>query len=329
MSFEGFTSKLTLLNKEFTRYISKQLVEYPSADLTPCLKSYFKHVRDLDNMYADKNGEKKSDRVIKKPLPPSAKIKTFDKIVREKPKPIEDKNPTNDDNPKILSGNQKLPTVNLDKTSTTPLSLGQPSSAPLSFGQTDSPFKSIFSSGQPTAGGLSLGQPSLGFTLGQPSLGSNLFGVNPASTTDNNNEEEEKEEEPPKVESVEQKEKDAILSAKCSVHVMNEKAWDKMGVAYCNVVEKDEKKTFIVRAATTVGTIWINTLINNHFKSFVMTEKKLKIRFPTTVKVKKTVDGKEEATDQIKIVTYLITVGSPEECKKLAKLLNAHDIHDH
>ena len=64
---------------------------------------------------------------------------------------------------------------------------------------------------------------------------------------------------------------------------MNEKAWDKMGVAYCNVVEKDGKKTFIVRAATTVGTIWINTLINNHFKSFVMTEKKLKVIIATNI----------------------------------------------
>lgn len=128
---------------------------------------------------------------------------------------------------------------------------------------------------------------------------------------------------------------------------MNNKTWEKMGIAYCNVVEKDRKKTLIVRAATTLGNIWINTLINNHFKAFTMAEKKLKvcqldnivleylasfycfkIRFPTTVKTKVKEGGDEVEKESIKIQQYLLTVGSPDECKKLGEYLESHDIQN-
>lgn len=92
--------------------------------------------------------------------------------------------------------------------------------------------------------------------------------------------------EPPKVELIEQKEEGAIFSVKCSLHLLKENnTWAKMGVGFANIKELDEteekggekKRQLLVRAATTLGTIWVNTVVNKQMKAFKMNDKQIKV----------------------------------------------------
>ncbi|CAD5208918.1 unnamed protein product [Bursaphelenchus xylophilus] len=142
--------------------------------------------------------------------------------------------------------------------------------------------------------------------------------LNVSSTENTGEDEEEGKEEPPKVEAVDQSEPDALFSAKATVHLLKEgtNSWNKLGVGYVNIKDLGEKKQLLVRAATTLGTIWVNTAVNNHVKSFKMNEKRIKVRFPNEVVDEKT---KEKS---VKISTYLLTVAAPD-CDKLSDYLNA------
>ncbi|CAD5206185.1 unnamed protein product [Bursaphelenchus okinawaensis] len=143
---------------------------------------------------------------------------------------------------------------------------------------------------------------------------------NKETTTETTGGEEEEKEEPPKVEAVDQSEPNALFSTKCSVHILKEEntSWNKLGVGFANIKEAGDKNQLLVRAATTLGTIWINTMLNAHVKAFKMNEKKIKVRFPN-----KCVDEKTKQ-ESVKISTYLITVGAAADCDKLAEYLNAN-----
>lgn len=77
--------------------------------------------------------------------------------------------------------------------------------------------------------------------------------------------------------------------------------------------QRDNK--LLIRAANTLGTIWVNTYIAEHFKAFLKGDKAMTIRFPDVSK-----DGKTT------IVQYLLKCGNTEEMKELAKHLNANVI---
>ncbi|KAI6184892.1 hypothetical protein M3Y97_00645600 [Aphelenchoides bicaudatus] len=151
----------------------------------------------------------------------------------------------------------------------------------------------------------------------QPQLFGSLFGQpKPEDPKPATNGEHDENEEPPKVEIVEQKEEGALFCMKANIFVYKEKKWEKMGVGYVNVLPGDNNKRFLVRAANTLGSIWINTHIAEHFKAFLKGDKALTVRFP-----------EKEKDDKITIVQYLMKGGDADEFKKLGEHLNANVLH--
>ncbi|VDO20059.1 unnamed protein product [Haemonchus placei] len=83
---------------------------------------------------------------------------------------------------------------------------------------------------------------------------------------------------PPKAEVVEFEEPGATFSSKCSVFKLVDKQYTKLGVGMLHLKEADGKKSVLVRAATAIGTVWINALMNQTMKAAKADEKGEKIR---------------------------------------------------
>jgi hypothetical protein len=79
--------------------------------------------------------------------------------------------------------------------------------------------------------------------------------------------------------------------------------------------EDQKNNKLLIRAANTLGTIWVNTYIAEHFKAFLKADKAMTIRFPDVSK-----DGKTT------VVQYLLKSGNTDEMKQLATHLNANVI---
>ncbi|KAK6040271.1 hypothetical protein COOONC_22224, partial [Cooperia oncophora] len=109
---------------------------------------------------------------------------------------------------------------------------------------------------------------------------------------------------PPKAEVVEFEEPGATFSSKCSVFKLIDKQYTKLGVGMLHLKEVDGKKTVLVRAATAIGTVWINALMNKTMKAVKADEKGEKIRVicPTSEK---------------EICTYVIRFPSTKEASKV------------
>jgi len=86
--------------------------------------------------------------------------------------------------------------------------------------------------------------------------------------------EDDEHEEPPKAEEIKQVEEGAVFSAKCSVHTLVNGTYEKKGVGYISLKDSANKKQLIIRAATTIGSIWSNTFVNDDFKWNKLDEKK-------------------------------------------------------
>ncbi|VDO18987.1 unnamed protein product [Heligmosomoides polygyrus] len=104
------------------------------------------------------------------------------------------------------------------------------------------------------------------------------FGALPKSSTDGEKGDEEGEYVPPKAEVVETEEPGATFSSKCSVFKLVDKQYTKLGVGMLHLKEIDGKKSVLIRAATTIGTVWVNALMNKTMKAAKADEKGEKIR---------------------------------------------------
>lgn len=95
-------------------------------------------------------------------------------------------------------------------------------------------------------------------------------------------EEKDEEDEPQEKYDPLQADKDALYTVKCSLHQLCEKQYIKKGVAFINVKELDGKKILVVRAINAVGSILINTHINDNFKVTKLEETKIRMLFPNS-----------------------------------------------
>ncbi|VDK73665.1 unnamed protein product [Litomosoides sigmodontis] len=105
-------------------------------------------------------------------------------------------------------------------------------------------------------------------------------GVSPAVQSEPNNESEESEYVPPKAEPVLVEEPNATFSSKCSVFVLKGAEYEKLGVGqlYIKTDETDTiKKILLIRAATTIGTVWVNSYIDESMKHVSIEDVKLRI----------------------------------------------------
>ncbi|KAJ1349153.1 hypothetical protein KIN20_004616 [Parelaphostrongylus tenuis] len=155
--------------------------------------------------------------------------------------------------------------------------------------------------------------PSFGSTAANnaPSGGLKFsFGTLPKSSTEGEKKEDEEEYVPPKVEVVENEEPDAVFSTKCSVFKFVDKQYSKVGIGMFHLKEVDGKKSVLVRAATAIGTVWINALINKAMKVAKVDEKGEKIRL--------TYPASEE-----EISTYVIRFPSAKEASRVLEDIEA------
>ncbi|VDM45744.1 unnamed protein product [Toxocara canis] len=115
-----------------------------------------------------------------------------------------------------------------------------------------------------------------GFKFGQSSVTTVTNGNDGSDNKDGENEEEYV---PPKVEAVLEDEPDAILSTKCSVFVLKGKTYEKLGVGQLHIKKKEgeSRKILLIRAATTIGTIWLNAFIDKNMKCAKADEVKLRV----------------------------------------------------
>ncbi|VDM52270.1 unnamed protein product [Angiostrongylus costaricensis] len=115
---------------------------------------------------------------------------------------------------------------------------------------------------------------------------------------------------PPKVEVVENEEADAVFSTRCSVFKLVDKQYSKVGIGMLHLKEVDGKKSVLVRAATAIGTVWINALMNKAMKVSKVDEKGEKIRL--------TYPASEE-----EISTYIIRFPSAKEASRIVEDIEA------
>uniref|UniRef100_A0A915AHS0 RanBD1 domain-containing protein n=1 Tax=Parascaris univalens TaxID=6257 RepID=A0A915AHS0_PARUN len=137
--------------------------------------------------------------------------------------------------------------------------------------------KPLFSFGMPAKDSSSTEKTSAvtavtGFKFGQPPATSGTS----QSDKDGENDEEYV---PPKVEAVLEEEPNAIFSSKCSVFVLKGKVYEKLGIGQLHIkkAEKDEKKILLVRAATTIGTIWLNVFVDKNLQVAKADDVKLRV----------------------------------------------------
>uniref|UniRef100_A0A7I4Y8E6 RanBD1 domain-containing protein n=1 Tax=Haemonchus contortus TaxID=6289 RepID=A0A7I4Y8E6_HAECO len=130
------------------------------------------------------------------------------------------------------------------------------------------------------------------------------FGTLPKSSNEGEKGDDEGEYVPPKAEVVEFEEPGATFSSKCSVFKLVDKQYTKLGVGMLHLKEVDGKKSVLVRAATAIGTVWINALMNKTMKAVKADEKGEKIRLICPASEKE-------------ICTYVIRFPSTKEASKV------------
>uniref|UniRef100_A0A0N5A7Z1 RanBD1 domain-containing protein n=1 Tax=Syphacia muris TaxID=451379 RepID=A0A0N5A7Z1_9BILA len=180
------------------------------------------------------------------------------------------------------SPGNKAPLFNIGKSTT---NAGISSDKPkLSFSSSSSVFKTssevVFSFNASKAGS---NEVSAVKPLAPESLSGFKFGATGSSAgTSTPAKPEEKEEEyaPPKPETVLQEEPNAILSTKCSVFVLKGKEYEKIGIGQLHIKKDEdnsEKKILLIRAATTIGTVWVNSYVDKNTKVSKADETKLRV----------------------------------------------------
>ncbi|WKY00741.1 hypothetical protein Q1695_015069 [Nippostrongylus brasiliensis] len=136
------------------------------------------------------------------------------------------------------------------------------------------------------------------------------FGTLPKSSTEGDKGDEDGEYVPPKVEVVETEEAGATFSSKCSVFKLVDKQYTKLGVGMLHLKEIDGKKSVLVRAATAIGTVWLNALMNSTMKVAKADDKgeKLRLTCPTSEK---------------EISTFVVRFPSTKEASKVLEEIEA------
>ncbi|UMM23113.1 hypothetical protein L5515_003987 [Caenorhabditis briggsae] len=111
---------------------------------------------------------------------------------------------------------------------------------------------------------------------------------------------------PPKVETVEAEEPDAVISSKVAVFKFADKEYTKLGVGMLHVKDTDGKFSVLIRAATAIGTVWLNALCNKAMKATKVDDKGERIRLTCPVSASE-------------MTTLMIRFGSADVAKKFVE----------
>lgn len=115
--------------------------------------------------------------------------------------------------------------------------------------------------------------PVEGFKFGSPPV------AVATSSTSKADGEAEGEYVPPKAEAVIREEPNAVFISKCSVFVLKKKEYEKLGVGQVHIKDaaSGSKKILLIRAATTIGAVWVNAFIDDTLKVEKVEETKVRI----------------------------------------------------
>lgn len=237
-----YLSKLKGLNQAFLQWITKHVTENPICILSPTLKDYDDHLKQIQD-------ELKSST-------PSAVINNTTPLFSSTPasttfnidaKPFE---------PANSSPLQKLtPTMPAYSFSSNISKLPEKSDAPKLSG-----IFSIDSSNNPS----SIFGNSKPFTFGNvaaPPPAEKQNGGNPDGENDNDDDQ------PPKIDYVPPTEEGSVFSKKCKIFIKKDTAFTDRGVAtlHIKIVEDKKKIQVMARANTPLGTVLLNVLLTPSF----------------------------------------------------------------
>jgi hypothetical protein len=86
---------------------------------------------------------------------------------------------------------------------------------------------------------------------------------------------------PPKIEIVKHEEPGAVFSTKCSLFNFVNNEYKKVGIGFLHIKKTDSGTQLLIRAATALGTVWINTYINSSFKAEKKGKDKIQFSYPS------------------------------------------------
>ncbi|KAE9553085.1 hypothetical protein FO519_003718 [Halicephalobus sp. NKZ332] len=100
--------------------------------------------------------------------------------------------------------------------------------------------------------------------------------------SENNGEEQDKDEqeEPPKFDAVQHDEPDAVFTTKCSLHNFTEGQYKKAGTGFIYIKKSEKGPQLLIRAATTLGNVLVNTYINDGFKAEKKDKDRIQFSYP-------------------------------------------------
>uniref|UniRef100_A0AC34FQ05 RanBD1 domain-containing protein n=1 Tax=Panagrolaimus sp. ES5 TaxID=591445 RepID=A0AC34FQ05_9BILA len=107
---------------------------------------------------------------------------------------------------------------------------------------------------------------------------------------------------PPKAEIVKHEEPDAAFSTKCSLFNFVNGEYKKVGVGFMHIKKTESGTQLLIRAATALGTVWINTYINDSFKAEKKAKDKIQFSYPSAEGAKTSL---VRVVDAETAVTYL------------------------
>ncbi|VDL45082.1 unnamed protein product [Hymenolepis diminuta] len=309
-----FLSKLSILNKEVSAWISKHVAEDPHCILTPIFNDYEKHL-----------GSIKSEKTEKLDASLTTAIASTTPIARKFTLP----QPTSSSSTFLESNgfnfNFKPTTASSDPSA--------PAKTPIfSFGLPPASSSTNSSSLPATNPPLFSFKPDLTKTwTGHLTTAPFIFGAAPTSTaasiTTLNTEQNVDEEEyvPPKPEVKEIKEEGSVYTVRCKLFYKKADLWAERGLGNLHIIPSgDEKFQLLIRADTNLGNILLNIMVN---KDIPMHLQKNNVVFacvpspPLPVAAVKEAEGDNSQTHP---VPMLIRVKTPEAAAALLSEIDKH-----
>jgi hypothetical protein len=129
-----------------------------------------------------------------------------------------------------------------------------------------------------------------------------------SNNKDNGEEGDAEDAPPPKIEIIKHEEPGAVFSTKCSLFNFVNNEYKKVGIGFLHIKKSDSGTQLLIRAATALGTVWINTYINSSFKAEKKNKDKIQFSYPSTEGAKTSLVRVVDVDDA---VAYLTGVKKP------------------
>ncbi|CAH0397543.1 unnamed protein product [Chilo suppressalis] len=316
-----YYAKLKGLNESVSDWIKKHVEETPLCILTPIFKDYEKYLKEMQDEYQGKQGEKdgKSIGSIEKEMDKNESSESVSQFSNSPIISTSKSETPNSKSPSMFGNQNNVPTLGEKSEFSFGInnnSLNIQTTAGFSFGMSASTPTTITSSlFSGTSSVNSNGGTPFSFGIGKPfSFNSNI--QKPTTEKSVNNNEETNEDEPPKVEYTPVVEENSVFDKKCKIFVKKDGNFvDKgVGTLYIKKIEETGKHQLLVRANTNLGNVLLNLILASAIPTQRMGKNNVMlVCIPTP-------DAKPPPTP------VLIRVKTTEEADELLEILNRYKL---